>query len=54
MNRRKMVMERRRLLSTPHPSIPVIPKPGPGERPPLTADFARQQAASTQWRKKKR
>jgi hypothetical protein len=54
LNKGEMARERRRLLSVPHPSIPVAPKPGPGERPPITADFARQQAASTQWRKKKR
>jgi hypothetical protein len=54
LNKGEVAMSRRRLLNTPHPSIPVIPKPGPGERPPLTVDFARQQAASTQWRKKKR
>jgi hypothetical protein len=53
LNKGESASERRRLLGTPHPSIPVVPKPGPGERPPLTADFARQQTASLQWKKKR-
>jgi hypothetical protein len=54
LNKWEQASERRRLSCVAHPSIPVVPKPGPGKRPPLTADFARQQNASLQWNRKKR
>jgi hypothetical protein len=50
----EVIRERKKLMVTPHPTIIVPEKPGPGERPPITFDFAQRQAASTQWRKKKK